>query len=121
MTTLIKWEKTYMAMLNVYTSFFPTNTKAMPKSGFYKYPLYVFSFSHSSLLLYKYFIEYLPAIKNMLPFGKFRSVQTKGNRSKPVRRRQMRPALFPPQHLPLYVDLRRYMTPVENQGQMETW
>jgi hypothetical protein len=39
----------------------------------------------------------------------------------PVRHRQMRPLEFPLRRLPPYVDLRPWMTPVEDQGHMETW
>lgn len=35
--------------------------------------------------------------------------------------RQMRIFEFPQRHLPPYVDLRRYMTPVDDQADMSTW
>lgn len=35
--------------------------------------------------------------------------------------RAMRPFQFPPNRLPRRVDLRRYMTPVEDQADMSTW
>ncbi len=57
----------------------------------------------------------------MMRSGQFRSVQTKGNKSMSVRRRHMRPWVFQLKCLPPCVDLRSWMTPVENQGQIETW
>jgi len=53
--------------------------------------------------------------------GPFPWVQTKGDKLRSARRRQMRPLQFPLQPLPPYVDLRPWMTPVEDQGQMESW
>ena len=35
--------------------------------------------------------------------------------------RQMRPLQFPAHHLPSRIDLRPYMTPVEDQADMSTW
>lgn len=35
--------------------------------------------------------------------------------------REMRPISFPSNNLPRYVDLRRYMSDIEEQGDMNTW
>ena len=57
----------------------------------------------------------------MMRSVRFQPIQAKGNKAMASRRRQMRPLEFPSGPLPPYVDLRRWMTPIETQGQMETW
>lgn len=43
------------------------------------------------------------------------------NEEKDQREREVRPMVFPKTDIPPYVDLRKWMSPIEQQSEMNTW